>query len=306
MEKEFQEILLKKQETEQLNLQSPSPYRKDKISAGSSGKYAQKILNQCRQSQERERLWHFGYTFAFVFTILVSLLTIANILRIWSGVSISQISSKNIQTPVTLAENAMDNGDYEKAHILLDQFLTEYPDSPAAVLAYSNLYELEEQYDQAAELLISYIDTYYLPYNITDGNLFYQELKEISGSFSEDTQTAYDKCINDCAESAALFSSIDLLIEHKQYQTALELCDSQKRKGCFDSLLFEYYHTCYIELKEYELYADYLIEQATEIQTHEDYTLGLPVKSEVISRIEEIYPFVSSEIQNKIDALDLL
>ena len=306
MEKEFQEILLKKQEIEQLNLHSPSLYVNEKDAAEFSGKYAQKILDQCRRIQRRERFWHIRFTAAFIFTVLISILTIANLLRIWSGIRIFQVPSENIQTSVTLAEDAMENGDYETARLLLDQFLTEHPDSPAAVLAYSDLYELEKEYDQAAELLISYIDRYYLPYNIAEGNLFYQELKEISGSLSEDTQKAYDKCIDSCAKSAALFSSIDLLIEREHYQSALELCDSQKEKGCFDSLLFEYYHICYMELEEYELYADYLIKQATEVQNQEGYVLGLPLKSQVISRIEEVYPLVSSETQSRIDALDFL
>ena len=61
-----------------------------------------------------------------------------------------------------------------------------------------------------------------------------------------------------------------------------------------------------MEIEEYELYADYLIEQATEVQNQTGYVLGLPLKSQVISRIEEVYPLVSSETQSRIDALDFL
>ena len=45
----------------------------------------------------------------------------------------------------------------------------------------------------------------------------------------------------------------------EDYQTALDLCNSRKQAGAFDSTLFTYYEYCYMGLEKYEEFVDYLI-----------------------------------------------
>ena len=55
--------------------------------------------------------------------------------------------------------------------------------------------------------------------------------------------------MTECKASAAFYDHLDSLVKQEDYQTALDLCNSRKQEGAFDSTLFTYYDYCYMGLE---------------------------------------------------------
>lgn len=208
------------------------------------------------------------------------------------------------QTTVLRAEAAMDEGDYDSAEEILDSEKEKNTNTFAGSLTYSELYNAQGRYDEAALVVLNFIDHYYPTVNMHPNAPLYQQLKNITGTLSPEVQTRYDKCITECEESGEVYDSIYALIQADRFQAALELCNTRKKAGAFDSALFEYYNDCYMGLKKYEEFADYLIELIENYPPDDSPAqLEVPFKSWVISCMEEIYPNLSAETQQRMDDL---
>lgn len=222
--------------------------------------------------------------------------------------SSSDVEDWNLpQTTVLRAESAMKENDYDLAEEILDSEKEKNTNTFAGSLTYSEVYNAQGRYDDAAEVVLNFIDNYYPTVNMHPNAPLYQQLKNITGTLSPDVQTRYDQCITECEESGEVYDSIYALIKADRFQAALELCNTRKKDGAFDSALFEYYVDCYKGLEKYEEFADYMIGILENYPPDDSRKqLEVPLKSWVISCMEEIYPQLSPETQKKIDDLQIL
>lgn len=215
--------------------------------------------------------------------------------------------TSSIETPYDQAQTALEEDNPGKAREILKTNHTP-SDTFAGALVYSDLYEAEKNYDSAADVIITFITDILGTHNILKDSLLYTRMEEIGEmTLSSEEKAKYDTCMTACKQSATDLASISDLISEKKYAEALKLCDKQKEKGSSEHILFEFYNTCYMNLKKYEDYADKLIGLAGQIPADDDYSYyyQLPTKSRIKSCLEKLYPLVSAKTQKRIDALHL-
>lgn len=255
------------------------------------------VLHQAQKKQTQDRILKL-LTRLF---ISIALLTPLVVLCIFSFSNTSE-PTEEISTLVTMTQDEIDKDNYDKARKLLEESFKEYPDSFAGTMTYFNLYEAEKNYDQAAWTLIHYITDIYGIQNVTDSMIPYATLKDFSRPLSEEMQSKYDACIQECQKSAGRFHSVQTLIETGNFKEALILCDSLKSQHVSDSVLIDYYCKCYTSLEEYEACADYLIEYGTDLQRKGDQTEYKSQHANISYYIKQIYHKVSHETQKKLDS----
>lgn len=202
-------------------------------------------------------------------------------------------------------QDALLDNEYENARNLLTGNAIA-PDNLSAVLCYVELYEHDQDYDRAADIMISYITDIWNPQNIAiKDNPAYTGLVEVgSHPLSKNIQTRYDTCLNACDEAAARFAAVRSLIKEKDYESALELCTTLKQDGTSDNMLFWYLNDCYRNLEKYEDYAAYLISLQKEVKKETYFSLYLPTESSVHYALQEVYPYVSDKTRKEIDSLE--
>ena len=126
----------------------------------------------------------------------------------------------------------------------------------------------------------------------------YTRMTELQNmNLSSEEREKFDACMNACKQSAANLASISTLIENKNYEVALMLCDALKTNGNSEYILFDFYHTCYTNLKESETYALKLIHLAKERIKEKEFSYQLPELTHVKYYLKDLYPHVSSETQ---------
>ena len=95
-------------------------------------------------------------------------------------------------------------------------------------------------------------------------------------------------------------------VKREDYQTALDLCNSRKQEGAFDSTLSTYYDYCYMGLEKYEEFADYLMEIIKNYPSDVYSMIKVPSDDAVTSGINKVYPYLSAEKKREIDNLHVL
>lgn len=224
-----------------------------------------------------------------------------------STIKIYKNSNGEIETTLTLAQDAIDEGDFTKAQQILDNDNVK-PDGPASVLTYFNLYVAEGNYDLAVNMQVDYLNNAFGTQNIRLQSFFYANLQDAKDfPLSDDTRQRCEACIKACEESITRFTELDNLIEDRKYEEALEKCDTMRNvNGCSDNVLFYSYRECYLKLEKYEEFAEYLITQAQNIQKDGDLNLINPDRFSVEDALEKIYDKVSPATQEKITALNFI
>lgn len=193
----------------------------------------------------------------------------------------------------------------QKARDILESTNTP-SDTFAGALTYSSLYESEGNYDEAADVIITFITDVMGTQSILDASPLYTRMVEIGNmELSSAEKDKYETCMNACQQSAAKFSSISALIKEENYEDALKLCDEQKANGSSEYVLFQFYCLCYTRLEDYETFALKLIDLAEKIKEVGDFTYQYPDHYDIQYYLKEVYPHVSSETQKKIDSLEL-
>lgn len=158
----------------------------------------------------------------------------------------------------------------------------------------------------AADVIITFITDIMGTQNILEASPLYTRMTELQDmNLSSEEREKFDACMNACKQSAANLASISALIENKNYEVALTLCDALKANGSSEYILFDFYHTCYMNLKEYETYALKLIHLAKEGIKEKEFSYQLPELTHVKYYLKDVYPYVSLETQKKIDALNI-
>lgn len=313
MNEKLLEILHKQQDFEYLKKQNiTSKYQLQELRSQTSSSYTSRILKQCLQMNRHTGVYRLSFILSNVLSTVILLISVVLLLHAWlsvphsSSISVpSAISTDSTETPYTQAQDAIDKGDTAKARNILESTNTP-SDTFAGALTYSDLYESEKNYDQAADVIITFITDIIGTHNITKTSLLYTRMLELENmDLSSDERTKFETCLDACKQSASKFETIDALMKEKNYETALELCDAQKADGSSEYMLFELYHTCYMSLKLYETYAFKLIDLAEKVQEVGDYTYQYPDSHRIKHYLEEVYPFVTSDTQKKIDALNL-
>ena len=313
MNKKMLEILHKQQNLEYLKKQNiTSKHQLQELRSQTSNSYTLRILKQCLQMNRHTSIYKLSFILSNVLSTVILLVSVVLLLHAWlsvphsSSISVpSAISTDSTETPYTQAQDAIDKGDTAKARNILESTNTP-SDTFAGALTYSDLYESEKNYDQAADVIITFITDIIGTHNITGSSLLYTRMLELENmDLSSDERTKFETCLDACKQSASKFETIDALMKEKNYETALKLCDAQKADGSSEYMLFELYHTCYMNLKLYETYAFKLIDLAEKVQEVGDYTYQYPDSHRIKHHLEEVYPFVTSDTQKKIDALNL-
>lgn len=287
-----------------------------------STQYGQNILRVCRTSSFKRNKYRKKLTAACAFAIVAALFSAANVGYIWirNGIATSNArpaylepdpdvdnsSDDYYSTSVPCAEAAMEAGDYTNAKKILDSKKERNENTFAGALTYSELYNKTGDYDNAALVILNFLDKHYPPVNIHSQSPLYTDLQDIKGELSPDVQERYDTCMTECKASAAFYDHLDSLVKQEDYQTALDLCNSRKQEGAFDSTLFTYYDYCYMGLEKYEEFADYLMEIIKNYPSDVYSMIKVPSDDAVTSGINKVYPYLSAEKKREIDNLHVL
>lgn len=329
MENNFHNILARQQELEALKA-SDCPSRKHlkELRKNTDSPYSRTILNQCMHIYSQIRLQNFFRLLrkipAMILVLFIVLTVIAELKYIMfyrdSSTSDSGILSESASNSGSdssddllsdsplgqLGDAIVLHNDFEEAHRIIDEYNLQ-PDTFATSIYFSEIYVHDQEYDQAADVVITFINDTYGTRNISEYSPLYKQLVQVSQfDLSPDVRKRCDSCLKSCRESVARLAAIFALIDTERYDVALELCDAEHRDGTYYSVLFESYNTCYTKLERYEDYADFLIKMAKLIQKEGDVTLTLPDKFRIQHCMKNIYPHLSEETQEEIDALNFL
>lgn len=306
MNKKLQNILYKQQTLEYIkkqNITSRHPFQE--LQNHTANPYALQFMKQCTRINHRTKRFKFSFAFSNILTTVIFSIAMILLLNAWVPHPDSD-SGTSTKTLYALVQEAIDCGDAEKARSILEN--NQIPSTTfAGALAYSSLYELEENYDRAADVIITFITDILGTQSIVEASPLYTRMTELDNmKLSPEKRAKFDTCMDACKQSAAVFTSISTLIESENYELALQLCDTQKAMGSSEYILFDFYHTCYTNLKEYEAYALKLINIATEVLKEKEFSYQLPEKTLVKYYLTEVYPHVSLETQEKINALNII
>ena len=313
MSENLKNILHKQQELEYLKSQSNlSPHDLKKECQTSESSYLKQIFKQYQKIRRGPCIYKFlcnlsqilaGVLLILTTICLIFIVTVArfssntaNLTDSESPAAIQQSStasdSNNIQHISSVAnhldgtigeiQDALLDNEYEKARKLLtDNAIV--PDNLSTALCYVELYEHDQDYDLAADIMITYVTDIWKPQNIaTKDTSVYTGLAEVgTHPLSKNVLTRYDACLDICNKTAARFAAVRSLIKEKDYESALELCKTLKQDGTSDNMLFWYLNDCYTNLEKYEEYATYLISLQKEVKKETDFSLYLPPESSV-------------------------
>ena len=139
-----------------------------------STQYGQNILRVCRTSSFKRNKYRKRLTAACAFAIAAALFSAANVGYIWirNGIATSNArpaylepdpdvdnsSDDYYSTSVPRAEAAMEAGDYTNAKKILDSKKERNENTFAGALTYSELYNKTGDYDNAALVILNFLD----------------------------------------------------------------------------------------------------------------------------------------------------
>ena len=277
MNEKLLKIAHKQQNLEYLKKQNiTSPHQLQELRNQIPGEYTSQILEQCSRMNHHTDTYRFSFILSNILACIILLITVVLLLS-----SLHSTPEPNFETPCTQAQEAIDNGDLQKARDILESTNTP-SDTFAGALTYSSLYESEGNYDEAADVIITFITDVMGTQSILDASPLYTRMVEIGNmELSSAEKDKYETCMNACQQSAAKFSSISALIKEENYEDALKLCDEQKANGSSEYVLFQFYCLCYTRLEDYETFALKLIDLAEKIKE-------VGVRFDVCT--EEVYP----------------
>lgn len=301
MNKKLLKIAHKQQNLEYLKKQNiTSPHQLQELRNQIPGEYTSQILEQCSRMNHHTDTYRFSFILSNILACIILLITVVLLLS-----SLHSTPEPNFETPCTQAQEAIDNGDLQKARDILESTNTP-SDTFAGALTYSSLYEAEGNYNESADVIITFITDVMGTQSILEASPLYTRMVEIGNmELSSAEKDKYETCMNACQQSAAKFSSISALIKEENYEAALKLCDEQKANGSSEYVLFQFYCLCYTRLEDYETFALKLIDLAEKIKEVGDFTYQYPDHYDIQYYLKEVYPHVSSETQKKIDSLEL-
>ena len=270
----------------------------------SSNDYAKKILAQCRRTTAPVR--YIKNILSYSFIVLTLLFTVLSIFDISLSTLFSEFSTDNdmgMSNDLSKAKTEIFNGNYESARTILLDLMKESPNNGYILPTYAELCQLEGRYDEAAMVLIDYLNNVSGTQTIQKGNGLYMKLKELTGPFSPDVENAYQECLEECEKSIENFNYLDTLLKTQKYQTGLRFCDSMKQENVTDYYLYEYYFISYTQLGKYEECAAYFLSLADAWNEEgETFSYRLPLKGFIQDKLNELRPNVSEITQEKIDA----
>ena len=251
MNEKLLKIAHKQQNLEYLKKQNiTSPHQLQELRNQIPGEYTSQILEQCSRMNHHTDTYRFSFILSNILACIILLITVVLLLS-----SLHSTPEPNFETPCTQAQEAIDNGDLQKARDFLESTNTP-SDTFAGALTYSSLYESEGNYDEAADVIITFITDVMGTQSILDASPLYTRMVEIGNmELSSAEKDKYETCMNACQQSAAKFSSISALIKEENYEDALKLCDEQKANGSSEYVLFQFYCLCYTRLEDYETFA---------------------------------------------------
>lgn len=163
-----------------------------------STQYGQNILRVCRTSSFKRNKYRKRLTAACAFAIAAALFSAANVGYIWirNGIATSNArpaylepdsdvdnsSDDYYSTSVPRAEAAMEAGDYTNAKKILDSKKERNENTFAGALTYSELYNKTGDYDNAALVILNFLDKHYPPVNIHSQSPLYTDLRILRGN----------------------------------------------------------------------------------------------------------------------------
>ena len=302
MDNNIRQILQKQQNLEYLKKQNTLSQVKAKQTDNRlSAPYVQKILSYIKKLYFFNRMEWLRYRFSCI--LAIALLLLIPFCTIINNVQ-KQFSDLNY---TSLFDQALDEGNTQEARQILEQKKVD-PHSFAGALDYSSLYEKEGNYDEAVNVVLYFLTNVAGVQSLSESSPIYQRLVELKDyPLSHSVRSRYDAGIAACQENTIHLNAISDLIDIKNYEGALSICDQLKENCTSDNALFFDYKKCYMALEQYEKFADYLIileKQA--LKEGDQYSYQIPDKYTLKTELQEIYDLVSDETRQQIDQLGVL
>lgn len=202
--------------------------------------------------------------------------------------------------PQEYAMAELDKG-YQSAKKVYLEAIHKNPYGFANYIGYSGVCVQEGNYDEAASVLVYYMNEQFGIENIGSNNLVYNDLKKLRGPFSDKIQEKYDACISDCQKWNERFCSLDMLLEEKKYEELLAEAEQMKKEGSSDSALFPYIAKVHLGLSDYDGCAQYLLDTARLLQKDSNTYLYPQCRQEILVLMREVRPEASKALQKKLD-----
>ena len=206
------------------------------------------------------------------------------------------------EAPQSHAMAELDKG-YQSAKKVYLEAIREHPYAFANYVGYSKVCVQEGNYDEAASVLVYYINEQYGVENIEKNNLIYEDLRQLNGPFSTRIQEKYDSCIKTCQKWISRFQELDQLLEDKNYEEVLTKADWMRKEGSTDSSLFPYIANAYLGLENYEACAVYLLDTAHILQEDFDPDVYQTCYTELFALLKKTKPHVSETLRRQIERL---
>ena len=138
MNEKLLKIAHKQQNLEYLKKQNiTSPHQLQELRNQIPGEYTSQILEQCSRMNHHTDTYRFSFILSNILACIILLITVVLLLS-----SLHSTPEPNFETPCTQAQEAIDNGDLQKARDILESTNTP-SDTFAGALTYSSLYESE-------------------------------------------------------------------------------------------------------------------------------------------------------------------
>lgn len=267
MDRQITDIIKKQQEYEKLkHTNYPAIRRMQKEPVARNSFCLQKCLPKITKSHRKYLIKKILYitriTLFCIYTAYFICYGLAiKLYQIDSAVYALRSEKEYQKDPISMAEHAIENGDYEKAKQILDDAIAKTPYAIPLYHTYAEMYIAAGKYDEAVSVLT---DTIYNRLHVQNmsSSPFYFGFYELLTSIPEESLTTsaeeYQKCLADCDTYIKQYESIDSLIEQEHYYSALTICDNLKSQGASDSSLHYRYYQCYIGLKAYDECENYL------------------------------------------------
>ena len=154
------------------------------------------------------------------------------------------VSEKTFQKAISY----YDNGDYNAALVRLEKLYQNGWDNYTTVHYLSQIYQLQNNYDAAAKLLLDNLTNGYGTANVTTNNKIFIELRDIwvNQSLSNETYNKVTESLDQVHSFSSLYSQAYAAISQQRYDDAEYYCQTLKTAGANGFYYTAYYTTVLI------------------------------------------------------------
>lgn len=202
------------------------------------------------RKSKKQRLNQLCFLVTLSIIVFYSLFTVNRIANYYERFNNLDVSESTLQKAISY----YNNGDYEAASIRLKKLYNNGMDNYTTVYYLSQIYQEQQNYDAAAELLIDNLTNGYGTANITTENRVFTELRDIwvNQSLSSDIFNRVTETLDQVNSYSPLYTQAYISIAEGDYKNAEYYCQSLKAAGADGFQYAAYYTTVLVNTNRIE------------------------------------------------------